>query len=37
LQADIEVTVARLPEIVHSWSAASVEIETTCRLERVHV
>ena len=28
LQADIEVTVAGLPKVVHSWSTAVVEIET---------
>ena len=37
LQADIEVTVGGLPKILHSWSAACIEIEATCRLESIYV
>jgi hypothetical protein len=36
-QADVEITVARLPEILNSRPLACIELEAFLRFERLHV
>ena len=37
LEADVEVAIARLPEILNAWSRARVEVKAAGRFKRVHI